>query len=93
MAIGFDITDTGQQYTLLIRQGVGELAPGIVESPILIVRANERDLKRIFLMGDVAPTRREFWQGLEFDVSDKGVLTPIQRLIRLARLGRLFLRP
>ena len=28
MAIGFDILDAAKQYTLLIRRGVGELAPG-----------------------------------------------------------------
>ncbi|MDX1947022.1 MAG: alkyl sulfatase dimerization domain-containing protein [Pirellulaceae bacterium] len=92
MAIGFDILDKGQQYTLLIRRGVGELATGIVGKPEITIRATERDMKRVFLVGEVPPTKLEFWQSLEFAVADKGVLTPLHRLMQLARVGRLFLR-
>jgi len=91
-SLGFDITDKKQQYTLLIRRGIGELASGLIDSPSLIVRATERNLKRVFLAGDIPPTQREFWQCLEFEVPDRGLLSPIQRLLRLARVSRLFHR-
>jgi len=93
MAIGFDILDAAKQYTLLIRRGVGELAPGLVGTPEIIVRATEADLKRAFLAGEVTAAQPEFWNRLEFVVADKGLLTPFHRLMLLARLGRLFVRP
>lgn len=93
MAIGFDLTDTGAQYTFLIRRGVGELAAGMLGMPDLTVRATETDLKRLFLAGDVPPTQPEFWRHLEFVVPGQGLLTPVHRLRKLAQLGRLFLRP
>ena len=93
MTIGFDITDTQEQYTLFVRRGVGELSTGMCESCCLTVRATEADLKRIFIAGDVLPNRREFWQRIEFVVPEKGVLKPIQKLFRLARVNRLFIRP
>jgi hypothetical protein len=93
MAIGFDIPDLKRQYTLLIRRGVGELAPGLVGAPEITVRAAEADLKRAFLAGEVTPAQVEFWKRLEFVVADKGLLTPFHRLMLLARLGRLFVRP
>jgi alkyl sulfatase BDS1-like metallo-beta-lactamase superfamily hydrolase len=93
LAIGFDVVDRGQQYTFFIRRGVGELAPGLIASPQLLIRAKECDLIRIFMAGDVTPMQREFWEKLEFIVADQGFLTPLHRLFRLARLGRLFLRP
>lgn len=92
-SIGFDITDRDQQYTLLIRRGVGELAPGIVGEPELVVRATEQNLKSIFIAGDASPGSREFWQSLEFDIPEQGLLTPFRRLLRLARMGRMFIRP
>ncbi len=91
-SLGFDITDRKQQFTLLVRYGIGELAPGLIESPQLIVRATERNLKRVFLAGDTPPTQRGFWQSLEFEVPDCGLLTPFKRLLRLAQVSRLFLR-
>ncbi len=92
MSIGFDVLDKGQQYTLLIRRGVGELATGIVGTPEITIRATERDMKHVFLVGEAPPTKLEFWQSLEFAVADKGLLTPLHRLMQLARVGRLFLR-
>ena len=92
-AIGFESLDTGQSFTLIIRQGVGELAPGLVESPSLTVRATERNLKRLFLAGDVPPSKRQFWQSIEFTLPEEDLLTPVRRLFRLARISRLFIRP
>lgn len=92
MSLGFDATDTGQQFTLLIRRGIGELVTGIAGTPELIVRAKESDLKRVFLSGEVPPTKAEFWKSLEFTGPNKGLLTPLDRLVQLAKVGRLFLR-
>jgi alkyl sulfatase BDS1-like metallo-beta-lactamase superfamily hydrolase len=92
MSLAFDAVDTGQQFTLIIRRGIGELAKGIVGTPELIVRASESDLKRVFLSGEVPPTKAEFWKCLEFSGPDKGLMTPFHRLMQLARVGRLFLR-
>jgi alkyl sulfatase BDS1-like metallo-beta-lactamase superfamily hydrolase len=93
MSIGFDLPDIDQQYTFFIRRGIGELAPGLIGPPTMTVRANEQDMKRIFLAGDVPPSRREFWQRLEFEVPDSGLLTAFRKLRLLVQLGRLFLRP
>lgn len=93
MSLGFDLTDSGQQFTFFIRRGVGELAAGLWGPPDLTVRATERNMKRLFLAGDVPPTRLEFWQNLEFVVPHAGILTSVDRLRKLALLNRLFLRP
>lgn len=93
LCIGFEAIDTGESYTFVIRQGVGELAPGLLESTTLVVRANEVDLKRVFLAGDVPPVKSEFWRSLEFAIPECGALTPLRRLLRLARISRLFIRP
>jgi hypothetical protein len=92
-AIGFDLTDSERKFTMLIRNGVGELAPGLIQSPPIVVRGTERDVKRMFLANDVPPVRREFWNCLQFDVPEQDALTPFRRLIRLARVSRLFIRP
>lgn len=93
MAIGFDISDQQRQYTFLIRRGIGELANGIVGTPEIVIRATERNMKRIFLVGEVPPTKLEFWRSLEFIIAEQGLLSPIHRLRHLARISRLFLRP
>lgn len=90
-AIGFDLTDTRQGFTLFIRNGVGELAPGLNAEASLVIRASEPDMKRIFLIREVTPIRSEFWKRLHFDVPEAGVLTPFRKLLRLARMRRLFL--
>ena len=92
MAIGFDITDSGEQYTLFIRHGVGELSTGLSESSSLTLRATEQDLKRIFIAREVTPASREFWQRIEFSVPEAGVLSRFQKLLRLVRMRRLFIK-
>lgn len=92
-SIGFDITDLDEQYTFFIRQGVGEMAPGLHNTSELIIRATAANFKRLILAGEANPLRRDFWQDLELIVPEKGLLTPIRRLVRLAKLGKIFILP
>lgn len=93
MTVGFDFVDTGKTYTLLIRRGIGELAPGLDPAADLIVRASERDFKDVFVARDAKPVSPEFWQKLEFTVPGGTALSPVRRLLRLVRLGKCFIRP
>lgn len=94
MRIGFDFTDSGKQFTLIIRQGVGEIQSGLEDIsgeesvPDLILRCTESDFKRILVAREVGPVKPEFWQRIELIVPS-GPLASIRKLRRLARFGAL----
>ena len=69
------------------------MAPGLNGEPELVIRAAEADFKRLILAGEANPAKRDFWQKLELVVPEKGLLSPFRRLLRLARLGRIFILP
>jgi alkyl sulfatase BDS1-like metallo-beta-lactamase superfamily hydrolase len=47
LQIGFDFTDTGKQFTLYIRRGVGEIRPGLLDAPAFTVSGHEKDFKAL----------------------------------------------
>ncbi len=87
LAIGFDFTDTGRQFTFTIRQGVGEVAPLLNPKTDLTVRTTEENFKRTLIAREVTLLSREFWQTLEFDVGGGKWMKPFRVLRHLARFA------
>jgi alkyl sulfatase BDS1-like metallo-beta-lactamase superfamily hydrolase len=93
LAVGYDFTDTGKQFTLFVRRGVGELVPFLAESPDLVIRTTEADFKRAFVTRTLPPRRREFWRKVKFEVPGGGLLSPLRAVRLLLRLDRCVLKP
>lgn len=51
--IAFDFTDTGRQFTFIIRNGIGEVRGGVAKNPDLLLTCTEIDFKAL-LTGDLA---------------------------------------
>ena len=47
MRIGFEFTDSGKQFTLYIRRGVGEIRSDVLDEPDFVVRSTEQDFKAL----------------------------------------------
>jgi alkyl sulfatase BDS1-like metallo-beta-lactamase superfamily hydrolase len=47
MQIGFEFTDSGKQFTLYIRRGVGEVRPDVLDQPAFVVSGHEKDFKAL----------------------------------------------
>lgn len=90
---GFEFTDTGKKFTLLIRRGVGELVDRIVGTPELLVRTSESHFKTAIVAREYSRFSKEFWRGLELVAPRRSPLGRIGLPLRFARLGRMLLAP
>ena len=91
--IGFDFTDTGKQYTFIVRRGIGELAPGMSEPCAVVVRATEDAFRRYFVAADRKPTSAEFRRNVKFVAPAGGVFRQLGALRLLLRLRRCLIQP
>jgi alkyl sulfatase BDS1-like metallo-beta-lactamase superfamily hydrolase len=92
-AIGYEFIDTGKQFTLFVRRGIGEVAPGLDEQVEVLMRTTEADFKRILVAGDVRPYSLEFWKRVEIISPKPGVLNRLKMLRLLLRLRRCIVQP
>lgn len=93
MTVGYDFPDSGKQFTLYIRRGVGELVKFLDPKPDLIMRQTETDFKRAFVSRTLSPFRREFWRVIKFEVPGGGLLAPLKAIRLLLKLDRCVVRP
>ena len=54
MALGFDFTDTGDSYTVILRHSILEISPGPVAADTPKVRLSAQQLRAV-LAGEPAP--------------------------------------
>jgi len=92
MTVSYDFTDSGRQYTLFLRRGVGEVVPFLASAPDLVIRTTEADFKRAFVSRTLSPFRREFWRKITFEVPGSGILTPLHAARVLLQLNRCVVR-
>jgi alkyl sulfatase BDS1-like metallo-beta-lactamase superfamily hydrolase len=85
LSVGFVFTDSGKEFTFLIRRGVGEVIASLIGSPDLIIRATEMDFKRAFVIRSMSPYSLEFWRRIRFE-SAGSLLAPFHVLRRLMQL-------
>ena len=92
LTIGYDFTDSGKQFTFHIRNGVGELAPGLDENRDVVIRATESDFKRILVAGEEKPTSRRYWRAIRFVTEKKGLFARFKVLRILLQLRKCIMR-
>ena len=92
LAVGYAFTDTGQEFTLYIRNGIGELAPGLDDDCSVIVRSTEADFKRVLVAGEREPGERRF-KGIEFTSKRSGLLARLHVIRTLIKMRRSIMRP
>jgi hypothetical protein len=90
--IGFEFTDTGRAFTLVIRRGVGEVRAVRTEQADLVIRATEGDFKQAFVARQWKPWQREFRRRIKFEVPGGGLRKPLRRLRRMRLFSRIFYR-
>jgi alkyl sulfatase BDS1-like metallo-beta-lactamase superfamily hydrolase len=93
LTVGYDFGDSGKQFTLFVRRGVGEMVPFLAALPDLVIRATEADFKRAFVTRTLPPVRREFWRKVKFEVPGGGLFSPLRAVRLLLRLDRCVLKP
>lgn len=93
MTIAFEFHDMGQRLALMIRRGVGEVVPEFVGPADLTISCTEIDFKRVFIGREFRPTQPQFWKALKFSVPERGLAGHFRRLLRIARLGKIFIPP
>jgi alkyl sulfatase BDS1-like metallo-beta-lactamase superfamily hydrolase len=93
MTVGYAFPDTGKEFTLFLRRGVGELVPFLAPNCDLVMRATEADFKRAFVSRTMSPLRREFWRKVRFEVPGSGLLAPLRAVRRLMLLNSCVVRP
>lgn len=92
MSVGLTFEDTGQQFTLFVRQGIGEVVDQLLPDTDLVIVMKELAFRR-FLAREVNPASHEFRQTVKCEVPGSVVLSPFRRLYRLLRFVRCLQMP
>lgn len=93
LTVGYDFPDSGKQFTLFVRRGVGELVPFLAETSDVLIRSTESDFKRAFVSRSMSPFRREFWRKVKIEAAGGGLLARLRAVRLLHRLDRCVVRP
>lgn len=92
MSVGLAFEDSGHEFTLFIRHGIGEVVDRLLPNTDLVIRMNETVFRRL-IAKEVNPASREFRQSVKCDVPGSAVLSPFRRLYRLVRFARCLQMP
>ena len=92
LIVGYSFTDTKKDYTFYVRNGIGELAPGLDDRCDVIVRSSESDFKRVLVAGERRPGARRF-EGIEFASPRSGLRARLRLIRALIKLRRSISRP
>jgi alkyl sulfatase BDS1-like metallo-beta-lactamase superfamily hydrolase len=85
--VGLVFTDSGEQFTLCIREGVGELVDQLLPNTDLVLRLTEDDFRRM-ICREISPASREFLRRVQCEVPGSPWLSSFRRLYRVMRLIR-----
>jgi alkyl sulfatase BDS1-like metallo-beta-lactamase superfamily hydrolase len=93
IAYGFDFIDTQKQFTLTIREGVGEVAETLLGRPDLILRITEHDFRALAVDEPWRLIQNGTWRRLRLITPETSLLSSWLGYRRLRLLAKILDRP
>ncbi|MBW3599251.1 MAG: alkyl/aryl-sulfatase [Planctomycetes bacterium] len=93
VSFGFDFIDTEKQFTLIVREGVGEVIDKLVGPPDLVLRMMEHDFRALAVDEPWRLLQKNSWLRFRLVVPETSLLSPWKAWRRLRLLATILDRP